>query len=380
MPNLLSPGTPFAGLYGPDAILSASGTPVVSTAVTIYQSDGSTTATLYTDQTKATTATNPVTTDGYGNLAFYADPGIYVLSFVVGGVATTKTVMVDPWYADAAWNSYAVTANATALSGDCVFASASAGAITVTLAAPLLGARALVAKTDSSANSVTVTTPTGVIQGPALGAGAASVALASQGSYYELVGDGTNYHLVAGGGASLPAPGASGDVLTATGTAAGDYDWAAPASELPVPGASGEVLTATGTGAGDYDWAAPTLAYGGGSIAVASYPASANSVVATLTLQPGTYLVTAGIIVFPQATPSSATGVLLNLQGGTATPTIEGQPEAENLFLPSAGAGRITLTIACIVTVTAAGTLELIIYAGAEAESNGGGYTYVQLT
>jgi len=273
-----------------------------------------------------------------------------------------------------------VTANATALSGDCVFASASAGAITVTLAAPLLGARALVAKTDSSANSVTVTTPTGVIQGPALGAGTASVALASQGSYYELVGDGTNYHLVAGGGASLPVPGASGEVLTATGTGAGDYDWAAPASELPVPGASGEVLTATGTGAGDYDWAVPTLANGAGSIAGASYPAGTASVAATTpALQPGTYLVTAGIMVSPQATPSSAEGVSLNLQGGTATATIEGQPEATNVFSQYSGTSHLTLTIACIVTVTAAGTLEVMVIPEVAAESDGGGYTYVQL-
>ena len=55
----------------------------------------------------------------------------------------------------------------------------------------------------------------------------------------------------------LPVPSASGDVLTATGTDAGDYDWATPAGTVPTPPASGDVLTSTGSGAGDYDWATP---------------------------------------------------------------------------------------------------------------------------
>jgi len=355
MPNLLSPGTPFAGLYGPDAILTPSGSPATSTAVTIYQSDGSTTATLYTDQTKATTATNPVTTDAYGNLAFYADPGIYVLSFVVGGVATTKTVMVDPWYADTAWNSYAVTAATTILSGDCVFVSASSAALVITLPSPLVGARALVAKTDSSTNAVTVTTPSGAIQGPTLGAGTASATLASQGSYYELVGDGTNYHLVAGGLAPLPAPGASGDVLTATGTAAGDYHWAEPA--------------------------APTLAYGGGGAGGGSWPANTPTVAATTpALQPGTYLVTAAMVVYPQATPSNPASVTLGLQVGTATGTTTGQYQALGVFSQYSETLEITLNIAGIVTVTAAGTLEITLNPTVDAYANGqGGYTYVQI-
>lgn len=74
-------------------------------------------------------------------------------------------------------------------------------------------------------------------------------------------------------GSTIPDPPASGDVLTSTGTAAGDWDWAAV---LPTPSASGDVLTATGTGAGDYDWAAP--ASGGGLLAHTSYdPSTATS-------------------------------------------------------------------------------------------------------
>jgi hypothetical protein len=196
--NLLTTGVPFAGRYGPDAILSAAGVPVVSTPVTIYQSDGTTLATLYTDNTKATTGPNPVNTDSFGNLAFYANPGIYVLSFTVGGVGSTKTVMVDPWYSDAAWNDYTVTANTTILSGDCVFVDATSGAITITIPTPKLGTRVKVEKIDSSANVVTVTTPSGLILGLGLGAGSASQPLGGQGSYMEIHGDGTNARITAG--------------------------------------------------------------------------------------------------------------------------------------------------------------------------------------
>jgi hypothetical protein len=185
--------------------------------------------------------------------------------------------------------------------------------------------------------------------------------------------------------AALPTPTATGDVLTATGTAAGDYDWAAPADPLPVPGASGDVLTATGTAAGDYDWAAPaapTLAYGGDSAAAVTCPASTYTVVATTpALQPGTYLVTAGITASPETNPADSTGVTLTLQLGTATGTIEGQYQAINVFNYTAGTDPITLTIACIVTVTAAGTLEITIYPAVEAitSSSGNSYSYVQI-
>ena len=75
---------------------------------------------------------------------------------------------------------------------------------------------------------------------------------------------------------TVPTPPASGDVLTSTGSAAGDYDWAAPVGTVPTPPASGDVLTSTGTAAGDYDWAAP--ASGGGLLARTSYnPSTATS-------------------------------------------------------------------------------------------------------
>jgi len=183
--------------------------------------------------------------------------------------------------------------------------------------------------------------------------------------------------------AALPTPTATGDVLTATGTAAGDYDWAAPTSELPLPGASGDVLTATGTAAGDYDWAtpaAPTLAYGGGGTGYSSYPDNTTSVVvSTPALQPGTYLVTAGVTVYPETEPSSASQVTVTLQEGTATATFEGQPVAMNVFSQYSATSQITLTMACIATVTAAGTLEITINPEVLTYTGGGGYTYVQI-
>ena len=93
---------PLAGLYGPNAILGSTGTPFASGSVQVYQSDGMTAATLYTDQTMGTGAANPTTCDSYGNLHFYAQPGIYVLSFTIGGTPTTLTVQVLPWYTNTA--------------------------------------------------------------------------------------------------------------------------------------------------------------------------------------------------------------------------------------------------------------------------------------
>ena len=90
----------YAGQYGPETILDQTSKEAASASVTVYESNGSTLASLYTDQTMATASANPVTTDTLGNLAFFATPGVYILSFSIGGVATTRTVQVQPWYAD----------------------------------------------------------------------------------------------------------------------------------------------------------------------------------------------------------------------------------------------------------------------------------------
>ena len=93
----------YAGLFGPDTILGSNSIEAANLAVTVYESNGSTVATLYTDQTMATTAANPVNTDNLGNLEFYAVPGLYVLSFSLSGVATTRSVLVRPWHTEPAW-------------------------------------------------------------------------------------------------------------------------------------------------------------------------------------------------------------------------------------------------------------------------------------
>jgi hypothetical protein len=200
MANLLSPGTTYAGLFGPDAILSASGVPVPDTGVTVYQSDGTTSATLYTDETKTTTTANPVFTDAYGNLTFYVDPGLYVLSFTVGGVATTKTVMVAPFFPDSAWNTVLDTTGGggttfAPIPGDSRICNASAGAATYTLPTPSLGAPLRVVRKDDTANACTLN---GSIAGPGLGGGVGSVTLSGAGQFVELEGDGSDWNVVAG--------------------------------------------------------------------------------------------------------------------------------------------------------------------------------------
>lgn len=203
MTTLLSPNTASAGLWGPEAIMSATG-PIPQASlplpVSVYQSDGTTLASLYTSQTKAAAGPNPVNTDAYGNLTFYTDPGIYVLSVNVGGILSTRTVQVNPFYEDGAWNVVIDTASASPLPGDCRLANASTAAITETLPSPVIGTRLRIVKTDSSGNAVTVTTPSGVIQGPGLGGGSANYVISAQGAYVELFADGTNYHITGGAG------------------------------------------------------------------------------------------------------------------------------------------------------------------------------------
>lgn len=77
----------LAGRFGSVPMFFVDGRPAVSASATIKNLDNST-ATLYTDKTKATTATNPVTTSATGTLTFYATPGEYLV--VIG----TNTVQV----------------------------------------------------------------------------------------------------------------------------------------------------------------------------------------------------------------------------------------------------------------------------------------------
>lgn len=98
----------FAGLYADAFVNTLSGVPLRLTQATVYQSDGVTVATLYTDRTKATTAPNPITTDNYGNGSFYADPGIYIVSCL--GVTIAVEVTQDQ--AETSVNGTAATLSA----------------------------------------------------------------------------------------------------------------------------------------------------------------------------------------------------------------------------------------------------------------------------
>lgn len=84
----------FAGQWSDSMENTLSGVPYRSTQFTVFQSDGVTAATLYTDRTKALTAANPATTDIYGNAVIYADPGLYVINML--GVAFAIEIRPDP--------------------------------------------------------------------------------------------------------------------------------------------------------------------------------------------------------------------------------------------------------------------------------------------
>lgn len=92
----------------------------------------------------------------------------------------------------------AKTAGYTAVSGDLVQMT---GSFTVTLPTPAAGAVVgVISVNGTGAAPCTVTTPSGVINGP--GAGAASILLGVPGADVILEGDGTNWNIVAGGQAT----------------------------------------------------------------------------------------------------------------------------------------------------------------------------------
>jgi len=98
--------------------------------------------------------------------------------WVVGGVGAAPTVVSK-------------TANYTASDTDgVILCDASGGAFTVTLSATTSGREHVVKKTDSSANAVTVSPPTGNIDG------SSSASLASQYDSIKMVSDGTDWWIV----------------------------------------------------------------------------------------------------------------------------------------------------------------------------------------
>lgn len=92
----------YAGTYGPTSFIDTGGRPLVEIPITVLLHGTSTLASLYTDRTKATLAANPASTDEFGNLTFFADPGEYdisgngqVLSGIILPVDPAETLMGD---------------------------------------------------------------------------------------------------------------------------------------------------------------------------------------------------------------------------------------------------------------------------------------------
>jgi hypothetical protein len=90
----------YAGYWGPDPLLDVSGTPLLGIYVRIYTDQALTTlATIYTDRLKTSTETQPLLTDGLGNLSFYAEPGFYWLQATFDTTTLTPlkiSVLPDP--------------------------------------------------------------------------------------------------------------------------------------------------------------------------------------------------------------------------------------------------------------------------------------------
>lgn len=80
----------YAGLFGPEALIDDQGRPMTSATIDVFTHGTTTHAAIYKDRLRATALANPVPTgvdgrtagqglDGYGNLSFFADPGVYDL-------------------------------------------------------------------------------------------------------------------------------------------------------------------------------------------------------------------------------------------------------------------------------------------------------------
>lgn len=82
-----------ASYWGPEAILySTNGDPARSVPMEVREIVTGNLATLYADADRVSTVANPVKTDSFGNLAFYIDPGTYLVS-IVGAAQQFKIVV-----------------------------------------------------------------------------------------------------------------------------------------------------------------------------------------------------------------------------------------------------------------------------------------------
>lgn len=85
----------FAGQWGPEPVADRFGNAVYSATFRVLTTSGAE-ATVYTDRTKATTASQPLDVDGEGNATFYAAPGRYTIELSAGGSVTAFPVGVVP--------------------------------------------------------------------------------------------------------------------------------------------------------------------------------------------------------------------------------------------------------------------------------------------
>lgn len=74
----------YANLYGPETLDYPNGAHAANLLVEVRYAATELPALLYTDRTKTVLAPNPLHTDSLGNLAFWAEPGEYLIVFNSG--------------------------------------------------------------------------------------------------------------------------------------------------------------------------------------------------------------------------------------------------------------------------------------------------------
>src|SRR5215203_1566637 len=86
---------PRAGHFNRALVNASTGALLVSTSFNVYESDGTTPLTIYSDKTKTSTVSQPLTTDSAGNAGFFAEPyGGAILN--VGGQTEVIDILPDP--------------------------------------------------------------------------------------------------------------------------------------------------------------------------------------------------------------------------------------------------------------------------------------------
>lgn len=84
-----------AARFNPQGVIDEIGRAQSGAAITLLESNGLTLATRYLDSSRTSIGPNPWAADGSGNFTFFADPGDYVLSVMVGGSTTSFAITVS---------------------------------------------------------------------------------------------------------------------------------------------------------------------------------------------------------------------------------------------------------------------------------------------